>query len=127
MRIIKTAIKNKSISIFVAFFLAVTVPVFSLFASAIIPDVYEYMSNAAKYSDILVTSSKNSSVNNGEFILCMPQNETVTEETVLPPDKKTEEAVLLTRNISVEKEDLSWSLLSVTPINSLSALKKSPM
>ncbi len=110
MRIIKTTIKNKRIRFFVAVFLVFTVPVMSMVGVKIIPDAYEYMSNAAKYSDVIPRGTGESHmINNGEFSLYVPQVMFATEEEEIEIKNETEEtdAVLLSRNISEIKEDLS--------------------
>lgn len=110
MRIIKTTIRNKGMRFFVAVFLVFTIPVLSMVGVKVIPDAYEYMSNAAKYSDVIpMAATESRTINNGEFTLYRPQVESTTEEaeTQVENEEEPGEAVLLSRNISETKEDLS--------------------
>ena len=110
MRIIKTTIRNRGMRFFVAVFLVFTVPILSMVCVKIFPDAYEYMSNAAKYSDVIpMNTSESRIINNGEFTLYMPQVVPATKEEEIQNEKEPEanEAVLLSRNISETKEDLT--------------------
>ena len=79
MRIIKTTIRNRGMRFFVAVFLVFTIPVLSMVGVKVIPDAYEYMSNAAKYSDVIpMAATESRTINNGEFTLYRPQVESTT-------------------------------------------------
>lgn len=108
MRIIKTSVKNKMLKIFIAFFIAVTVPVLSIICAKFVPDAYEYMNNAAKYSDVILNQNFHiQKVNNGEFDLYVPEQTENDAVQMLNTEEKTPEAVLVSRNISEINEDLS--------------------
>lgn len=110
MRIIKTAIKSKGVRVASAVVISTATPLLSILASEILPDAYEYMSEAAKYSAITVKpNDTKGNMNNGELMLYIPEEKPVETETIatLPAITEEETAVVLTRNISVEKEDLS--------------------
>lgn len=110
MRIIKTEIKSRGIRTASAVVISTVTPLLSILAAEILPDAYEYMSEAAKYSSIAAKppDTKNS-MNNGELMLYIPEEkeqEDIPEE-VFPLIVEEKTAEVLSRNISVEKEDLS--------------------
>lgn len=110
MRIIKTVIKNKKIRILTVFTIAITVPLLSIAASEILPNAYNYMYEAAKYSDIVAKPFENNNKpNNGELMLFIPAKKEEQTEIIsrLPLVEEKKEGILLSRNISLEKEDLS--------------------
>lgn len=110
MRIIKTAIKSKGVRVASAVVISTATPLLSILASEILPDAYEYMSEAAKYSAIAVKpNDTKGNMNNGELMLYIPEEKPSETEpiAILPAITEEETAVVLTRNISAEKEDLS--------------------
>ncbi len=108
MRIIKTTVKNRRVLILVSVITALAVPMAAITVSEILPDAYKYMTEAAKYSDLLIReTSTDSSVNNGNLMLYIPQNPVSESEISAEESVEQKEASLLIRNISSEKEDLS--------------------
>lgn len=108
MRIIKTTVKNRRVLILVSVITALAVPMAAITVSEILPDAYKYMTEAAKYSDLLIReTSTDSSVNNGNLMLYIPQNPVSESEISAEEPVEQKEASLLIRNISSEKEDLS--------------------
>ncbi len=108
MRIIKTTVRNRGIRAFAAVSVAVIVPFASIVAAEVMPDAFEYMTEAAKYSDVLIQSPRVSgNVNNGELMLYIPQSEPEAAEVAENTEPQAFPALLLTRNISEETEDLS--------------------
>ncbi len=109
MRIIKTVIRNKSVRTTSALIISVVAPLIAITGAEFLPEAYKYITEAAKYSSISVRSSDSINPNNGELMLYIPAEEpVVTQAAVVPAvseDKK--EAVLLSRNISAETEDLT--------------------
>lgn len=108
MRIIKTTVRNRKVLVIASVVTALAVPMAAITISELLPDAYKYMSEAAKYSDVLIKSSSgNDSVNNGNLMLYIPEKP--VSDTEIPTEKPSEqkEAALLIRNISAEKEDLS--------------------
>lgn len=108
MRIIKTTVKNRRVLILVSVITALAVPIAAITVSEILPDAYKYMTEAAKYSDLLIGDmSTDSSINNGNLMLYIPQNPVSESEVSTKEPVEQKEASLLIRNISSEKEDLS--------------------
>jgi len=110
MRIIKTVIKNKKVRILAVLTVSATVPLLSILASEVLPDAYKYMYEAAKYSDIVAKPFENDDKpNNGDLMLFTPleKEEHIDIVSQLPLAEEEKEGVILTRNISDEKEDLS--------------------
>lgn len=110
MRIIKTVIKNKKVRMATVLTVAVTVPLLSIAASEVLPNAYKYMYEAAKYSDIVAKPFENNDKpNNGELMLFTPIEKEEQTDIVsqLPLVEENKEGLLLSRNISLEKEDLS--------------------
>ena len=108
MRIIKTTVKNRKILVLASVITALAAPVAAITLSEILPDAYKYMTEAAKYSDILTrTASSENDVNNGNLMLYIPQETVSDSETGINNPAEQKEASLFIRNISAEKEDLS--------------------
>ncbi len=108
MRIIKTTVRNRRILVLASVITALAAPVAAIAISEILPDAYKYMTEAAKYSDILIrTPSAENDVNNGNLMLYIPQKTVSDSETEINKPNEQKEASLLIRNISAEKEDLS--------------------
>lgn len=110
MRIIRTVIKNKGIRVAAAVVISTATPLLSVVAAKVLPNAYEYISEAAKYSGLAANPLNGNEVNNGNLMLYVPEKEPITTESmVVLPEEETEEetAVLVTRNISAESEDLS--------------------
>ena len=112
MRIIKTCIKNRSIKLIFALTVIGIAPGLSFLTTILLPDAYEYMSEAAKYSDIILKSeiNKGNEINNGSLVLYTPDivspvDADNTAKPVAKEEKKTAE--LLARNISETDEDIS--------------------
>lgn len=96
----------------IAIGVSVAAPITSLAVSTVLPDAVRYMNEAAKYSTFYV-STGDPEISNGSLILYKPQvpqtrtqTETHTDEPVHIPEKN-EQAALVIRNISEEREDLS--------------------
>lgn len=108
MRIIKTTVRNRRVLVLASVITALAVPVAAITISEILPDAYKYMTEAAKYSDILIgTPYSENDVNNGNLMLYIPQETVSDSETESNKPTEQKEASLLIRNISAEKEDLS--------------------
>lgn len=108
MRIIKTTVKNRSIIVLTAVVTAISVPLAAVVVAEILPDAYKYMTEAAKYSEVLIKhSSADGDVNNGNLMLYIPQINVDTLQNTEVQPAETGEAILLNRNISEEYEDLS--------------------
>ncbi len=110
MRIVKTVIKNKSVRIAAAVVISAATPLLSIFAAEVLPDAYEYISEAAKYSHGAVPPVNGIKPNNGELMLYIPEKTPViTEAAFTEPQEqpKHETAALFVRNISEDEEDLS--------------------
>ncbi len=111
MRIIKTVIRSRGARAAAVLTISASVPLLSIAAADILPEAYLYISEAAKYSDIVSRPlSEGNAVNNGELMLYIPQETVVHTEEVRepaenPPEKET--AVLLAQNISAVQEDIS--------------------
>lgn len=106
MRIIKTAIKNRGVKLFVAATVSGLAPVLAILSTEVFPEAYKYATEAAKYS--FITNTANSSINNGSLVLYTPEkyNEQWTTAAEIETEQP-QEAALLAQNISEENEDLS--------------------
>lgn len=111
MRIIKTVIRSKGTRIAAAVTVSFSVPLLSIAASDILPEAYGYISEAAKYSNVVSRPfSVENTVNNGELMLYIPQTTKASETEVQVQEEirsENESALLLTQNISEAQEDLS--------------------
>ncbi len=109
MRIIKTSVRNRGIKALILLFTAFTTPVLSIIAVHVLPDAYKYMTQAALYSEMIVSfpsNYENENVNNGNLMLYTPkQNVSTNPITDVITEKPP--SLLLSRNISEKKEDLS--------------------
>lgn len=109
MRIIKTTVKSKSAKAFIASFTALSIPVFSIIAADILPEAYNYMTQAAMYTELIADIPSNrETMNNGDLMLYIPEEEIKYEmeekEEII---SESSSALLLTRNISDKNEDVS--------------------
>lgn len=110
MRIIKTVIQNKKVRIITAAAVSVVVPLAATITADILPKTYKYMYEAAIYSDISVKPFSNEAkMNNGELVLFIPKDELEQTEldVEIPIEEEKIKGILLSQNISTEKEDLS--------------------
>ena len=108
MRIIKTTVKNRNVIILASIITVLAVPLAAIAFSEVLPDAYKYMTEAAKYSDVLINPlSDTTDINNGNLMLYIPQNNTVVTTEISEEPVQNKNASLLTRNISEISEDIS--------------------
>lgn len=107
MRIIKTEVRSKRIKIITALSVAAVAPLVSIFASHKVPEAYAYITETAEYNGAIMESVNNTDINNGELVLYIPQKTEILPEKLPVTTNQEKTAVLLTRNISEEIEDLS--------------------